>query len=272
MGVDAELLIKYRGEKPTERQLFTWSWDLCRAIGARHFSINDGLPPPEYEVISAAWHNAFQAHPRYEEFKVSTVEARAEIYEAMLNDVGRVPQKRRRAIEFTNYVYPIEGEDEIPESFRSPGLCSLQDAEPIYAQPGEYFLEVALCTRYYDVDYERGDILTICNIAEWAEANMQPCEIWYGGDSGGATLRLFDANERERLKAHLFGPHGRDYFIYEKRGAFATPAPCSLCVPGESRFNRFGSGANFSAVSCAGCGKSFESRDGGETWAQRKGD
>ena len=50
MGIDARIVVRYRGEKPTQEQLSRWSWDLCRAVGARHFFISDGLPPAEYHA------------------------------------------------------------------------------------------------------------------------------------------------------------------------------------------------------------------------------
>ena len=43
MGIDAKMLIRYRGERPTDADMNRWSWDLCRSIGARHFFTSDGV-------------------------------------------------------------------------------------------------------------------------------------------------------------------------------------------------------------------------------------
>ena len=37
MGIDAEIMIRYRGEKPSDDQLNRWSWDIASAIGAFGF-------------------------------------------------------------------------------------------------------------------------------------------------------------------------------------------------------------------------------------------
>jgi hypothetical protein len=172
-----------------------------------------------------------------------------------------------RAIELTNSRYPLDDDSDVPPEYRAPGLAWTQDGNPICARPGETFLKVNLWTRYYGPGYERGDILTICAVAEWCELNLQPCEIWYGGDSSGVLAKPFGAAERTAMRTHLYSKSGRDYFShYQRAGSFPTPAPCALCVPGENRFNRHGWGNNYVAVNCGGCGREFESRDGGESW------
>lgn len=273
MGIDAKMMIRYRGEKPTEKQLATWSWDLCRAIGARHFFISDGMPAEQYEKAETAWHIAFKEHPLYPRYRETYDGGNIDrvAHQAILDGIGKPPERLRRAIDFSGAVYGLEDSD-IPDTHAKPGLAWSQDGPPVLAKPGEWLLSVSLWTRYYGVDYERGDILTLCAIAEWIETNMQPCEVWYGGDSGGACVELFDEAARKALKAHLFGQHGRDYFNHEPKGGYPTPKPCGLCIPGEPRFNRHGWGGNYVAVNCGGCGKSFESRDNGKTWVLKKDD
>lgn len=266
MGIDAAMLVRYRGEKPTDAELTRWSWDLCRSIGARHFFISEGLPPYEYQKANTAWHAAFEAHPEYARFVAGDASAR----DSIVADIGESPKRLRRAIELTNCRYPLDDDSEVPAKHRAPGFAWTQDGDAIYAQPGEYFLEVSLWTRYYGPGYERGDILTICAVAEWCEQNLPPCEVWYGGDSSGVLAEPFGPAERAAMRAHLYGAAGRDYFKHDKPGTFPTPKPCGLCVPGENRFNRYGWGNKYVAVSCGGCGKNFESLDSGVTWILKK--
>ena len=254
MGIDAQIVIKYRGDKPTDDQLSRWSWDICRALGAKHFFIIDGLPAAEYEPAIKAWHKAFDAHPLYPQYKAGD----GAVHGSILNDIGPAPQKLRRAIAFArNYE-----EDEANRD----GLVYLQDGPPIFAANGEWLLEVGVWSRYYGVGYERGDILFLCSVAEWVEANIQPCEVWYGGDSSGVLLERFDEAARAALRRHLYSQHGRDYFNYGIQSSFGTPKQCGLCVKGENRFQQYGTGSTYSAVSCGGCGKNFETRDSGKTW------
>jgi len=261
MGIDAELLVRVRAAtKPTEAQIARWSWDLAQAIGPEKFFIKDGLPPDEYRRASSAWHAAFDAHPLYRQWSAARHdhEARTKIHDSIFADVGKPPEERRRALDLTR-AYEEDGDAE-------PGKLWTQDGPDIVAEDGEWFLRVSLWSRYYGVGYERGDLLTICAVAEWIEFNIPDCAVWYGGDSSGVLAEPFDAPARHKLKKHLFSLQGRDYFQHERRGSFPTPPPCSLCIPGEPRFDRHGWGATM-AVNCGGCGKTFESRDSGKTWA-----
>ena len=65
------------------------------------------------------------------------------------------------------------------------GKIYSQDGPCIKANLGETLLEVSLWSRLYTVGYERGDLLTLCAVAEWCEQNIPECEVWYGGDSSG---------------------------------------------------------------------------------------
>jgi len=268
MGIDAEMLIRYRGSKPTDDQLNRWSWDLCSAIGAGKFFISDGVPPDEYGTRSEAWHKAFDSHPLAEQWRSKARDTREEIFA----DIGKCPDCLRRAIELTNRRYPLDEDSEVPATHRMPGKVWTQGGPPILAGPDEWFMEVSLWTRYYGPGYERGDILTICAVAEWVEQNMQPCEVWYGGDSSGVCAEPFPADKREEYRKLLYGPTGRDYYKWDERGTFPTPKPCGLCVPGENRFNRCGWGGNYVRVHCSGCGKSFTSDAKGEIWTLAKDD
>lgn len=170
----------------------------------------------------------------------------------------------RMAIEKTNSRYA--------ETEEPPGSVYYEDAdEPIRANRGECLLEVNLWTRYYGIGYERGDLLTLCAIAEWLEYNIPGCEVWYGGDSSGVCAMPWPDDERRKLREHLYGEGGRQYFrSWCKRDEYGLPPACSLCPGGEYRGWRGGVGNNFASFNCGGCGKTVETRDGGQTWNERK--
>jgi|SRR6187549_1416249 len=152
----------------------------------------------------------------------------------------------------------------------APGSEYHQDGEPIYAKDGECLLELNLCGRYYGVGYERGDLLLYCGIAEWLEANIPGCEVWYGGDSSGVCAEPFGKDAREALRRHLFSIEGRDYFrdrsSFMKSDDIVRPLPCMLCPGGTYRGERCGWGQGYAKYSCAGCGVATSTHDGGATW------
>lgn len=266
MGIDAEIIIKRRGEKPTEDQLTRWSWDIGSALGAKKFFIQDGLPRAEYKAARQKWLEAFNAHPLHPEYEKRTEGA----HDKILADLGPAPACRRLAIDLTCAGYAAEDfdDDKVPVENRAPGRVYFEDSyEPVLAAPGEWLLQVSVFTRYYGEGYERGDILFLCAVAEWVEANIPNCEVWYGGDSSGVCIEPFGEKRRAELRKHLYSSSGRDYFKHSgPDGSRLCPKPCSLCVPGENRFQQFGFGSNYCAVSCGGCGKNFETRDNGVTW------
>jgi len=163
----------------------------------------------------------------------------------------------------------------------TPAMGSVyqQDGDDVPAENGECLLELSLSGRYYGPGYERGDILAYCAIAEWLEANIEGCEVWYGGDSSGVCAEPFPEAKRRELKLHLFGKNGRDYFgHFENSGLFSDgckrPEPCSLCPRGQYRGIRNGFGRNgaYGVFHCAGCGKSVMTEDGGATFKSHKDD
>lgn len=269
MGIDAEILVRnVPAATVTDDWLKEKSWQLVRAIGAGKFFINDGLPSPAYAVASKAWHEAFNTHPKYLEWKAAgernEYDLRREIHDQIFADIGKPPQELRLAIDRTLTRYR---EDDDP----APGSVYRQDGDDVNAEPGECLLELSLSGRYYGEGYERGDILAYCAIAEWLEINIPGCSVWYGGDSSGVCAQPFHAERRLALRRHLYSERGRDYFNYGGWGGYAkAPPACGLCPGGKYRGQQYGSGGNFSAFSCGGCGKNVCSRDGGKTWAEDK--
>lgn len=164
MGIDAKILIRYTGPKPTKAQLTKWSKKLTKTVGSENFY------------------------------------------------TGQYAGRPRRAIELTNSIYEIDSEYDIQKEYREPGRAYLQDGPTLFAEPDEWFLDVSVDTRYYGIHYERGDLLTICRVAAWAEENIMPCKVWYGGDSSEVKAEPFGAIERAALLAHMNGINGRAYY------------------------------------------------------------
>lgn len=171
-----------------------------------------------------------------------------------------IDRKERQAISLTRD-YDEQGRD---------GHIYYQDGPEVVSD--KTLLEVSVWTRYYGEGYERGDILFICAVAEWAEANIPDCEVWYGGDSSGVLLEPFPAARRQELRNLLYSAKGRDYFKHSWADS-KSPRPdlsdCKLCI--EDRLNQYGIGANgsYAAYLCPGCGERFITRDGGQTWSNK---
>lgn len=273
MGIDARILLRVkRATAPTDKELQRWSWMLCESVGAEHFFIADGMSQLAYAAANAAWHAAFNAHPKYAEMRKMREEDYNESRDAhlaILADIGKSPEQRRRSIELTHVIYPFKDGDynDVPATHRKPGKAYTQDGEAVLAEAGEWFLEVNVWSRFYGEGYERGDLLTLCAIAEWCEINVPNCEVWYGGDSSGVCVEPWPGDRRYALRKHLYSEKGRDYFNYKSNiwGKGPRPEPCSLCVD-KGHFSEFGHGPDWLAVSCAGCGKNFETKDKGATW------
>jgi hypothetical protein len=265
MGIDARIVFKVRQAKsPTDDWLRTTSFALCAAIGANKFMASDGLPPAQYETALDAWNAAFKAHPMFLLYERGRSHER---WETIVADIGKAPALLRYAINLTE---DYSDGDKLP-----PGKAYFQDGETMHAlDPSEWFLSVSLWTRYYGVGYERGDLMTICAVAEWLEANLPGVVVYYGGDSSGVEATPFDEAARQALKRHYYSEAGRDYFrrpMLSRTVQAPSPPGCGLCVDkAQPQWSQHGFGGNFTAFSCAGCGKSVESRDGGKTWTPQK--
>lgn len=252
MGINARILLrKVPAELVSEEWLLEKSWMLARDFGASKFLIQDGLLPDEYDIAWKDWKSRIEGHWQYPEYQKSRDN---QILIKIHSDIGDPPKPRYTAISKSD----------------NDGQEYLQDGPSIVAENGECLLEVNIMSRYYGVGYERGDILTLGGIATWCEINIPGCEVWYGGDSSGVCAKPWGQDDRLELMRYAFGSHGRNYFknnsTFSPDAEYGLPSPCSLCPNGKYRGQRYGFGANYSAFSCAGCGRKTSTRDGGKTW------
>lgn len=269
MGIDAEILVRnVPSRMVNDEWLKEKSWQLVTSIGAETFFIKDGLPPEEHRIADKAWRAAFDSHPLYADWEAARDDwdRRRELNERIFADTGRSPEVRRLAIDRTLTHYRDDDDE-------APGSVYRQDGVDVPAKEGECLLELSLMGRYYGEGYERGDILKYCAIAEWLEANIPGCEVWYGGDSSGVCAEPFTAERRAALRAHLYSDKGRDYFNRSGWGDFKPrPPSCSLCPGNCYRGAQYGFGGkgDYAAFHCSGCGKSMQTRDAGKTWHEEK--
>lgn len=73
-----------------------------------------------------------------------------------------------------------------------------KEINALVACPEKIWLDVALTWAYYGRGYERGSLPYFVAIAEWCEANLSGCQVWYGPDSINA-VKPFGPAEREEL-------------------------------------------------------------------------
>lgn len=138
--------------------------------------------------------------------------------------------------------YRPKGEHNIS---RVKGDVIEQDGPDLPIPPGSHALRVNLCTRYYGVGYERGDLPFLIMLAAWLEEVVGECSIYYGGDSSGVLAEPFDARARAKLFKHFCSPIGRAYFV--RPGG----PPCRLC---QVNMNDMGGGPGVMFWECNGCG------------------
>lgn len=129
--------------------------------------------------------------------------------------------------------------------------------------------------RYYGPGYERGPFPEFFMLWQWLRINLEGCVIWYGGDCSDMLERLTEAREHEIL-VHWATKGHQPYRGYPGSQNSTIPSKivlptCSLCERGMIRYGWGGGGAvEYAAVACP-CGADLVSRDGGQTWIERKG-
>lgn len=283
MGVDATIVIrKVPADIVTDEWLTEMSWRICDSIGAEVFWLEDGLFPREYAEAKKRWEEAFDTHPLTAEYKATrptswfarTPEEKEQeaknsaLHKQIMDDIGPVPKERRLAFD----VGDVYDDEDCTSGF---GYGRYDDEPNTSGKngPRELSLSVSTFGRYYGPGYERGNILNYCAIAEWFEQNIPGCEVFYGGDG---SVQPFPAEERERMRAHLYTTDGRAYykdkdrFMSPEDKAFPRPPACGLCPGGNYCGARHGWGPNFGSFHCSGCGKGHVTNDGGATFEVKK--
>jgi hypothetical protein len=67
------------------------------------------------------------------------------------------------------------------------------------------WIAVNLWRAYFSPEYPRGDITIIVRCAEWLEARLAGCRMWYGHDVDDDNLAPFSPERRRALLAHAKG-------------------------------------------------------------------
>ena len=133
-----------------------------------------------------------------------------------------------------------------------------QDGDTLYPENDEQFIRVHLCTRYYGIGYERGDLPLLISIAEWLEINI-PGEVWYGGDSSGVIAEPFNRNVRDELFRHFAACGHSPYRAGWNSIGDGGSQYCEFC---HHDMDQNGFGKNYMAFICFGCGERRAYRDG----------
>lgn len=125
-----------------------------------------------------------------------------------------------------------------------------QDGDSIIPEAGEQFIEVHLAGRYYGPGYERGNLPDYIAVANWLEARIPGCSIFYGGDSSGICAEPFDAKGRAKYWEHFCRVGHAPY-----TGAFGSfqNSPrmvCSFCKTDMANLGGGGGNTYFSCMSC----------------------
>ncbi len=145
----------------------------------------------------------------------------------------------------------------------------IQDGPEIYPEKDETLVQVELVGRYYDSDYERGDITSYISIAKWIEINVPDAEVFYGGDSSGVCAYRFDKECRDGLFKHFASCGHLDYvgFMGANIGDKDKLRFCDFC---ETNMVQYGFGRDYAAFRCVGCDFKEETRDGGISYQEVK--
>ncbi len=74
---------------------------------------------------------------------------------------------------------------------------------PMSGDERNTWVEVNLWRAYFSPEYPRGDIATIVRCADWLEARLPGCRMWYGVDDDN--IAPFPPERRRALLAHAKG-------------------------------------------------------------------
>lgn len=182
MGIDARMVLRITdpAHHLDPNDILPLSRELVRVIGAQHFFIKRGRPDMA---------NLMHREPRDLDHALGIVSVLTQAdLDRLLHD---------------------EVDPAWREHFRTrltPGLnrqVYFQDGDPVIARDGEQLIEVHLSGRWYGRNYPRGNPIVYALVARHLEERIPSSEAWYGGDSSGVTLELFDADERTELIQHF---------------------------------------------------------------------
>ncbi|MEH6414078.1 hypothetical protein [Pseudomonas sp. CGJS7] len=198
MGIDANILVRrVAADRVDDAWLDAISAGLCRDIGQDRFLSFEEECDDCFDAAASAWQARFAAHPLYVALSLcdDTDQRKRELGELIEEDLGPCRARGQRVIQRSSSCCREPGDP-------PPGSRYQQDGPPIDADPGECLLEINLFSRYYDEDYARGDPILIAAVADWLDAQIPGCEVWYGGDSSGVLAAPFGRQRRRQLIEH----------------------------------------------------------------------
>ncbi len=143
-----------------------------------------------------------------------------------------------------------------------------QDGPTLFPLEDEVFMRCVPATRYYGIDYGRGNIWLIISIAEWCERNISNVEVWYGGDSSGVVVRPFGSIERQNIIKH-WSRSGNTY-ANDISGFDNEDWGHPFCVFCDHYMHRFGFGDVYAMYICQGCGQKVCTHNAGKLWTTER--
>lgn len=139
------------------------------------------------------------------------------------------------------------------EAFCGPPLSIIedeywQDGPSLHPPEDETWINVSLLTRFYGPNYERGNIITICAVAEWAEVNIPNVTVLYGGDSSGMCVEPFNQVDRAQMLMHFYKNGHLPYLGIDKKNLCVecgAPTRCGWTSGGKEQRRCLLCGVNF---------------------------
>lgn len=142
----------------------------------------------------------------------------------------------------------------------------IQDGPFLYPGPGETFIEVSLATRYYGIDYERGNLPFIIALADYLEIAIPGSEIYYGGDPSGVCAYLFDRAARDELFKHFVKYGHRPYVDSFSSISISRGLKSPICVfCNQKMYLHLYGGSREVEFACHGCDIKLRTMNGGKS-------
>ncbi|WP_363797173.1 hypothetical protein ABU614_18350 [Lysobacter firmicutimachus] len=208
MGIYANILIRrVAADRVDDAWLDAISAGLCRAIGTDRFVWIENRADPDLHALLVAWHARLAAHPLAEAYCLCDPDLyepglcheadrrKHELWALMQDDLDPRPLQGQRVVQRSMNLSREPGDP-------PPGSRYEQDGPPIDADPGECLLQIRLSGSYYYEDYPCGDPVLHAAVADWLDAHIPGCEVWYGGDASGVLAVPFGPDRRRQLIEH----------------------------------------------------------------------